>query len=94
MRKYVIALMAFLTPALLSAPAYASDFAGDGTGGGAGRLDAQLVPITRALGDLVEVMEQVFAIMVSNPLLVVLLAGSLFTLGIRIFRKIKSAAKG
>ena len=94
MQKYVFCLSAFLTPLLLSAPAYASEFAGDGEQHGASRLDVQLVPITRALGDLVDVMEQVFAIMVSNPLLVVFLAGSLLTVGIRIFRKIKSAARG
>ena len=94
MRKYVFALSALLTSVFLSVPAYASEFAGDGEQQGAGRLDAQLVPITRALDDLAEVMEQVFAFMVSNPLLVVLLAASLFTIGIRIFRKVKSAAKG
>lgn len=52
------------------------------------------MPITRALDDLAEVMEQMFAVMVSNPLFVVLFAASLFVLGIRIFRKVKSAAKG
>lgn len=96
MRKYAVALAAFLTPLLLSVPAFAAD-AGDGgfsESSGASRLDAQLVPIRRALGDLVEVMEQVFAVMVSNPLFVVLLAASLFALGIRIFRKVKRAAKG
>lgn len=94
MRKYVFALSALLTSALLAVPAYASEFSGDGEPGGADRLDAQLVPITRALDDLAEVMEQVFTVMVSNPLFVVLLAASLFVLGIRIFRKVKSAAKG
>lgn len=94
MRKYVFALPALLTPVLLSVPAYASEFAGDGETGGASRLDAQLVPIKRAMGDLADVMGQVFALMVSNPLLVVLLAASLFAIGIRIFRKVKRAAKG
>lgn len=46
-----------------------------------------------AMEDLVDVMEQAFAIMVSNPLLAVLLAGSLLALGVRIFRKVKGAAK-
>lgn len=92
MKKLTLALTVLLTPALLAAPVFASDF-GEETGGGASRLDAQLVPIKRAIGDLVDVMEQVFAIMVSNPLLVVLLAGSLFALGVRIFRKVKGAAK-
>ena len=96
MRSFACALTAALTPMLLSVSAYAAD--GGGSFGneptGAGRLDAQLVPIKNALSDLAEVMEQVFAIMVSNPLLVVLLAASLFVLGIRIFRKVKGAAKG
>lgn len=92
MKKFTLALAALLTPVLLAAPAFASDF-GEETGGGAGRLDAQLVPIKRAIGDLVDVMEQVFAIMTSNPLLLVFLAAGLFALGIRIFRKVKGAAK-
>lgn len=92
MKKFTLALAALLTPVLLVAPAFASDF-GEETGGGAGRLDAQLVPIKRAIGDLVDVMEQVFAIMTSNPLLLVLLAASLFSVGVWIFRKVKSAAK-
>lgn len=92
MKKFTLALAALLTPVLLAAPAFASDF-GEETGGGAGRLDAQLVPIKRAIGDLVDVMEQVFAIMTSNPLLLVLLAASLFSVGVWIFRKVKSAAK-
>ena len=94
MRRYIFALSAFLTPVLLSAPAYASEFGGEGEQHGASRLDVQLLPVTRALGDLVDVMEQVFSIMVSNPLLAVILAGSLFALGVRIFKKVKSAAKG
>ena len=53
-----------------------------------------LAPIITGMGSLVDIMEQVFAIMVSNPLLVVFLSGSLLTVGIRIFRKIKSAARG
>ena len=96
MRKYVFALSALLTSVLLSVPAYASEFAGDGEGTigtpGAGRYSIERV--LGAMGDLVEVMERLFAIMVSNPLFVVLLAGSLLTLGVRIFRKVKSAAKG
>ena len=39
------------------------------------------------------VMEQVWAVLVSNPFFLVLLAGSLLALGIRIFRKVKGAAK-
>lgn len=53
-----------------------------------------LEPIISAMGSLVEVMGEVWKVMVSNPLLVVLLAGTLFTVGIRIFRKVKGAARG
>ena len=52
-----------------------------------------LAPIITGMGSLVEVMGEVWNVMTSNPLLVVFLAGSLFGVGIRIFRKIKSAAK-
>lgn len=53
-----------------------------------------LEPIITAMGSLVEVMGEVWKVMTSNPLLLVFLAGSLFAVGIRIFRKVKSAAKG
>ena len=52
-----------------------------------------LAPIITGMGSLVEIMGEVWKVMVSNPLLVVFLAGSLFGVAIRIFRKIKSAAK-
>ncbi len=89
MKKLILALTALLTPALLAAPAFASDFGNPDEVGGGGRYSK----LVDAVGDLTDVMEQVFAIMVSNPLLVVLLAGSLFALGVRIFRKVKGAAK-
>ena len=88
MKKFTLALAALLTPVLLAAPAFASDF-GDESGGGGGRYSK----LVDAVGDLTDVMEQVFAIMTSNPLLLVLLAGSLLSLGIWIFRKVKGAAK-
>ena len=53
-----------------------------------------LAPIITGMGSLVEVMGEVWDVMTSNPLLVVFLAASLFGVGIRIFRKVKSAAKG
>ena len=53
-----------------------------------------LAPITSAMTTLVTVMEGVWEVMVSNPLLAVFLAASLLCVGIRIFRKVKSAAKG
>ena len=53
-----------------------------------------LTPIVTAMGSLVEIMGQVWAVMTGNPLLVVFLAASLFSVGIKIFRKVKGAAKG
>ena len=53
-----------------------------------------LTPIITAMGTLVEIMSQVWSVMTGNPLLVVFLAASLFGVGIRIFKKVKSAAKG
>ena len=52
-----------------------------------------ITPVITAIGTLVEIVGQVFTVMTSNPLLVVFLAGSLLTLGIRLFCKLKSAAK-
>ena len=46
-----------------------------------------------AVDDLLEVMGVVWDVMTSNPLLLVLLVGSLLALGVRIFRKVKGAAK-
>ena len=93
MRKYMLALTALLTAALLSVPAYASDFAGDREGEvGGGRFSISTV--TSAMDDLADVVGQVFNVIVSNPFLVTLAAASLLTVGIRIFRKVKRAAKG
>lgn len=60
----------------------------------AGTDASTLAPIITGMGSLVEVMGEVWKVMTSNPLLVVFLAGSLFSVGIRIFRKVKNAAKG
>ena len=60
----------------------------------AGTETSTLEPIITGKGALVDVMGEVWKVMISNPLLVVFLAGSLFSVGIRIFRKVKSAAKG
>lgn len=46
-----------------------------------------------AMEDLVDIMVRVWLVMTSNPLLLVFLAGSLLALGVRIFRKVKGAAK-
>lgn len=93
MRKYMLVLIALLTPLLLSIPAYASDFSGDREGEvGGGRYSIERV--TAAMDDLVDVVGQVFLVILSNPFLVVLVAAGLFALGVRIFKKVKSAAKG
>ena len=55
---------------------------------------ATLTPVITAISTLIELVGQVFTVMTANPLLVVFLAASLLTLGIRIFRKLKGAAKG
>mgnify|MGYP007062347668 FL=1 len=59
-----------------------------------GTSTSTLAPIITAMGSLVEVMGEVWDVMTSNPLLLVFLAASLFGVGIRIFRKVKSAARG
>ena len=53
-----------------------------------------LAPVTTAMSTVVTVMGEVWEVMTANPLLVVFLAVSLFGIGIRIFRKVKGAAKG
>lgn len=53
-----------------------------------------LAPVITAMGTLVSVMGEVWEVMVANPLLVVFLAGSLFSVGTKIFRKVKGVAKG
>lgn len=60
----------------------------------AGADTSTLAPIVTAMGTLVEVMGEVWKVMTANPLLLVFLAASLFGVGIRIFKKVKSAAKG
>ena len=53
-----------------------------------------LAPIVSSIGTITELVGEVFTVMTSNPLLVVFLGGSLLTVGIRFFRKLKNAAKG
>lgn len=89
MKKLMLALTALLTPALLAAPAFASDFGDPDEVGGGGRYSK----LVNAVGDLADVMEQVFAIMTSNPLLLVFLAAGLLSLGVWIFHKVKGVSK-
>ena len=90
MRKYMLVLAALLMPVLLSVSAYASSSPEDIVQPGAGNY----IPVIGAIDDLAAVMVGVWAVIVSNPLFVVLVAASLFALGVRIFKKVKGAAKG
>ena len=94
MRKYILALVALLTPVLLSLPAYASSWSEEDRGGSIGGGRYSIDTVTSAIDDLVDIVEQVFLVILSNPLLVVLAAASLLALGVRIFKKVKRAAKG
>lgn len=58
-----------------------------------GAETSTLAPIITGMGDIVTVMTQVWSVMTSNPLLVAFLGASLLTVGIRVFRKVKSAAR-
>ena len=60
----------------------------------AGADTSTLAPIITAMGSLVEIMGSVWSFMTSNPLFLVFLGASLFGVGIKLFRKVKSAAKG
>ena len=53
-----------------------------------------LAPVTTAMSTVVTVMGEVWEVMTANPLLVVFLASSLLGVGIKMFRKVKGAAKG
>ena len=90
MRKYMLALLALLTPVLLSIPAYASEIPPREE---QGPFNSPLRYFKSALNDLVDIVGQVFSVIVSNPFLTVLVAASLFALGVRIFKKVKGAAK-
>ena len=59
-----------------------------------GAETSALTPIITSMGTLVDIMGEVWDVMLSNPLFLVFLGASLFGVGIRIFRKVKSAAKG
>ena len=59
-----------------------------------GAASTGLSAVTTAMSTMVTVMGQVWEVMVSNPMLVVFLAASLLAVGVRLFRKIKGAAKG
>lgn len=60
------------------------------TGGGASGMPAVL----GAFDTVVSLMNKVWELMTSNPLLTLFLAAGLLTIGVRVFRQIKRAAKG
>ena len=55
--------------------------------------DAAMKPIVDGVSTVLVVAGDVFMFMAGNPYLVVLLSASLLTVGIRLFRKAKSAAR-
>ena len=60
----------------------------------AGTDTSTLAPVITAMSTLVEIMGEVWKVMTGNPLLLVFLAAGLFGVGIKIFKKVKGAAKG
>ena len=50
--------------------------------------------IVSGIDTVVDCVEKVWDVMISNPLLLAFLSASLLCVGIRIFRKVKSVAKG
>lgn len=65
--------------------------ASEGSGGsGSGGMAAVL----SAFDTVVSLMNEVWKLMTSNPLLTLFLAAGLLTIGVRVFRQVKRAAKG
>ena len=58
-----------------------------------GSTATTLAPVITAMGDLVDIVGEVFTVMLGNPYLVLFMAAGLFGVGIRLFRKAKSAAR-
>ena len=56
--------------------------------------EISLAPVFAGMEQLLDVVNEVWKVMVGNPLLVVFLGGSLFSLGIWVFKKVKRAARG
>lgn len=76
---------ALLTAAVVMSPvAYAS-------GGDSG--DAGMTKILGSIDTIVSLMGRVWDVMTSNPLLTLFLAVSLLLVGVKVFRRVKSAAK-
>lgn len=58
-----------------------------------GSATTTLTPVITAMGDLVDIVGKVFTMMLGNPYLVTLMGAGLLAVGIRLFRKAKSAAR-
>ena len=56
--------------------------------------EVSIAPIVSGMGQLIDVMGEVWKVMIGNPLLLVYLGASLFSVGIWIFKKVKRAARG
>ena len=93
MRKYLLALTALLVPAFLSVPAYASSGSLDEANPGDIVIGGLLDFLKDAMDNLVGVMGMVWLVMTSNPLFLVFLGVSLFSVGIWLFRKVRNASK-
>lgn len=50
--------------------------------------------LVTGINTVVDVMEKVWDVMTSNPLLLLYLSATLLYVGIKVFRKVKAAAKG
>ena len=60
----------------------------------AAESNTDIQTIVNGMETLLNVVKQVWTVMVSNPFFVVFLGASLFSLGIWIFKKVKRAARG
>ena len=79
-------LLAAGTAAAMAPVAFASESGGDSSGG--------MSAVLGAFDTVTSLMNSVWTLMTSNPLLTLFLAAGLLTIGVGAFRKIKAAAKG
>lgn len=84
--KLKAAVMAAATASAMAPVALASE--GGGTSGGG------MSAVLGAFDTVTSLMEKVWILMTSNPLLTLFLAAGLLSIGVRAFRQIKRAAKG
>lgn len=79
-------LLAAGTAAAMAPVAFASESGGGGTSG--------MPAVLGAFDTVTSLMNSVWTLMTSNPLLTLFLAAGLLSIGVRAFRQIKRAAKG